>query len=161
MVGPSYGLSASLTLLTDSLLVLVDGYAAQVTFWELSNDHPPKMARSIPIPGGAPLLSDSDHRVNLTEARHAFGARARVQEPDRWSLGQRALFDGVGRIWINTGDAAVWIVLEMDSGDMRVYRLPASVRVYHISPSAIVGVTETDGGSPVLARYTYRLPGNQ
>lgn len=158
MVGPSFGLSVSLTMLADSLMVVADGYEGALRFHALAEDAPPRLVRAIALPYRAPELSTADHRAVAREAHRMFGGRVEIREPDRWSLAARLLYDGGGRLWVGSGDASLWFVVSVADGQTHAYRLPSGIRVLKVRENELVAATETENRSPVVVRYAFTIP---
>ncbi len=152
-----YGRSATPGPMDDTLLVLIDGYRGTLTRYVLSDTAPPRASSTRQLPLEGPELTAADHRRNREAARKLFAGRAELVEPDRWSIAANARYDHESRIWVGTADPSFVLVVPLDSGTARPYRLPDGLRLLTVTLTHLVAVTTTDAGAPVVAKYRYDL----
>jgi hypothetical protein len=151
--------------LNDSLIALVDGYAATVRWFSVGPSGV-VLRREAKLPFESRAVDGRDLRRakdGFRAFRDQIGQPVRSFEfdaPGRWSVGTAALFGADGALWVRNGRSTdqleVWTVFPPSPHEPRVLGLPGTFKLMAATRQRLYGVSTTPAGAQVVRVYAWR-----
>lgn len=151
--------------LNDSLIALVDGYAATVRWYRIApGGLELRREERLPFESRAVSHADLGHvKRAFRESRERIGQTLpafELQAPRRWSVGTGAFFASDGGLWIRNGRSSdrqeVRTVFPASGAAPRVLTLPGAFSLRVATPDRLYGVWAMEAGTQVVRVYAWR-----
>jgi hypothetical protein len=156
-----FGPAGAVAIRSDSLVAVVDGYAARVSLYEVRADGAVRSMTELALPLESRPVEEEDveaFRKDFVDRRESPLSYDPVFEtPPRWSVGTDALFASDGRLWIQNGRSStcssVWTIVDPGTGKTERVLLPDGFRLMRVDGGTLFGVVRSDLDVPFVRLY--------